>query len=620
MPPAASPTWRSASCDVPGHENFIKTMVAGACGMDGVILVVAADDGIMPQTREHLDILTLLGLRHGMVALTKIDRVDAARRQEVQAELAAFSAGRFSKPRPSCRCRTSPAKASIRFCVALEELVRAIPPRRTDGVFRLPLDRAFSAKGFGTIVAGIPIAGSASLGDEMVLLPHNITSRIKRIEVYGQPSDTVLAGQCAAINLGHCDAKEVRRGDVLTAARLFHAAGVLRLPVAAVAAGEALLEERRRGEVPHRHQRGQRHALSAGVGRTPRQRRAYRPTPHEAADRGRAGRPLHPPQFLARPHDRRRHDHRGHRAAVQAQPARDRCKTWPRGRRPSATMPGLSNTPSARPRRLAVSKADLARRTTTLYPAAGGDLVRPGAAKQKVLALGTELYLHRATAAEAGERLLDQLAEYHRRAPESPGMTWEQLGEACPWPKAGVGGGRAAVEGARPRGGEATSGWRWPSIGRPCRTGTPPHLEAVETLFPAADVRSARRGRAGREDRLPPAAVDRLLGILQEQQRLVPVGEGMFFHREAVEQARRLLVAHMREGGRLESVEFKYLVDTTRKFALPLLDYFDRIGVLRRVGNTRYLKTRPGGATGRLGLDRFSLKIFGGHRPAFRTG
>ena len=99
---------------------------------------------------------------------------------------------------------------------ALEDLVQAIPPRPVDGVFRLPLDRAFSAKGFGTIAAGIPVAGSASLGDEVVLLPQNVTGRIRRIEVYGQQSDTVLAGQCAAINLGHCDARETSRGDVLT--------------------------------------------------------------------------------------------------------------------------------------------------------------------------------------------------------------------------------------------------------------------------------------------------------------------------------------------------------------------------------------------------------------------
>ena len=202
--------------DVPGHESFIKTMVAGACGMDGVILVVAADDGIMPQTREHLDILTLLGLRHGLVALTKIDRVDDSRRQQVLADLRGFLQGTFLEGAPILPFSNVTCEGFDPFLAALEGLVRSITPRRADGVFRMPLDRAFSAKGFGTVVAGIPVAGSASLGGEAVLLPQNFTGRIKRIEVYGQAGDTVLCGQCAAINLGHCDAKEIRRGDVLT--------------------------------------------------------------------------------------------------------------------------------------------------------------------------------------------------------------------------------------------------------------------------------------------------------------------------------------------------------------------------------------------------------------------
>src|SRR5271165_6500404 len=184
--------------DVPGHENFIKTMVAGACGMDGVILVVAADDGIMPQTREHLDILTLLGLRHGLVALTKIDRVDDSRRQQVLADLCGLLEGTFLEGTPILPFSNITYEGFHPFLVALEGLVRSITPKRADGVFRMPLDRAFSVKGFGTVVAGIPVAGTASLGGETVLLPQGFGSRIKRIEVYGQPADTVLCGQCAA--------------------------------------------------------------------------------------------------------------------------------------------------------------------------------------------------------------------------------------------------------------------------------------------------------------------------------------------------------------------------------------------------------------------------------------
>ena len=202
--------------DVPGHENFIKTMVAGASGMDAVILVVAADDGVMPQTREHLDILTLLGIRHGIVALTKIDRVSPEHRATVQANVAAFLRGTFLENAPILPLSNITGEGFDPFLEALWALVQSIEPRRLDGVFRLPLERGFSISGYGTVVAGIPVAGMARAGDEVVLLPENVTGRIRRVEVYGQPSDAVKAGQCAALNVGHWGHHAIHRGDTLT--------------------------------------------------------------------------------------------------------------------------------------------------------------------------------------------------------------------------------------------------------------------------------------------------------------------------------------------------------------------------------------------------------------------
>jgi selenocysteine-specific elongation factor len=120
-----------------------------------------------------------------------------------------------------------------------------------------------------------------------------------------------------------------------------------------------------------------------------------------------------------------------------------------------------------------------------------------------------------------------------------------------------------------------------------------PHLEAVEGLFQQQLFHPPSTAELAEKTAIAPATLDRLLRILQEHQRLVPVGEGLLFHQEAIQAARRLLVEHIRTQGRLESVDFKYLLDTTRKFALPLLDYFDRTGLLRRAGNTRFLKSPP---------------------------
>ena len=202
--------------DVPGHEHFVKTMVAGAAGMDGVILVVAADDGVMPQTREHLEILTLVGIRHGLVALTKIDRVAADDLELVRAELADYVKGTFLDGAPILPVSSVTGQGYDHFHEVLATLVGQITPKSKGGVFRLPVDRAFSAQGFGTVVAGIPVCGQAHIGDELVVLPHNLTGRVKRVEVYGRASDTVMAGQCAALNVGHWQSGAIRRGDTVT--------------------------------------------------------------------------------------------------------------------------------------------------------------------------------------------------------------------------------------------------------------------------------------------------------------------------------------------------------------------------------------------------------------------
>ena len=203
--------------DVPGHENFIRTMVAGAAGMDGVILVVAADDGVMPQTREHLDILTLLGIPHGIVALTKIDRVFSRASRDRSGQRGRVPRGTFLENAPIL-----PALEHHRRGFRSASWNRFGPwsNRSSRGgwtaYFACRWNAAFSISGYGTVVAGIPVAGMAQVGDEVVLCRENVTGRIRRVEVYGQPSEAVKAGQCAALNVGHWDHHAIHRGDTLT--------------------------------------------------------------------------------------------------------------------------------------------------------------------------------------------------------------------------------------------------------------------------------------------------------------------------------------------------------------------------------------------------------------------
>ena len=207
--------------DVPGHEHFLRTMVAGAAGVDAVILVVAADDGVMPQTREHLDVMTLLGVTHGVIALTKIDRVSPERVDEVRVELETFTRGTFLEGVPILPVSSITGEGVMEFLAALKELVANITPRSAEGVFRLPVERSFSIKGFGTVISGIPLTGSIHTGDEIALLPQGLSGRVSSIQVYGRDSDEARSGQCAALNIRHWDTKLISRGDTLTVGGAF---------------------------------------------------------------------------------------------------------------------------------------------------------------------------------------------------------------------------------------------------------------------------------------------------------------------------------------------------------------------------------------------------------------
>lgn len=573
--------------DVPGHEHFIKTMVAGAAGMDGVILVVAADDGIMPQTREHLDILTLLGIRHGLVALTKIDRVAAEDVELARAELADFLQGTFLDGAPILPVSNVTGEGYEPFYEALQTLVGQIPLRATGGVFRLPVDRAFSVQGYGTVVAGIPLCGQAQIGDEVVVLPHNLAGRMKRIEVYGRPSGVVLAGQCAALNVGHWESQTIRRGDTVTLPGYF--------------APEAWYVCRLRLLPRDKLRLKQGGAVKLHTGTTEVNAAVYNLDAGELSEPGeyliqiRAQTPivagpgdpfilrlLSPTQTI------------GGGTIVEAVP-----------RRLKRTRPNLGQELQQRAEAvpddarfveycirtapaLAADETQLAARAKVL-PGRLREILDQLARERKLIGIAAGRYLHRDTAAEACQRALDLVAQHHADAPDSPGATWEQIKLATHWDKPVLDGLIVMLK---------TDGRlveRHQHLALPAHRATfaqqdAEQLAAIEALFRDRAFQPPSVEELVQATGIPPAAVDKTIKRLREHGRLVWVGQGLLFHREAIELARQRLVEHIRREGRLESVRFKYLVDTTRKYALPLLDYFDRTGLLRRDGNTRYLK------------------------------
>jgi len=201
--------------DVPGHEKFVKNMVAGVAGVDLVALVIAADEGVMPQTKEHLEICQLLGVKHGLVVLTKADMVDDEWLELVKDDVQEFLKGTFLEKSPIIPVSGVTGQGLDRLLSELDKMVSTIPGRKVRGPFRLPVDRSFVMKGFGTVVTGTVISGTASVGDEVTVYPPGHQGRIRTIQIHGRESERTVPGLRTALNLQGVSKENVQRGMVV---------------------------------------------------------------------------------------------------------------------------------------------------------------------------------------------------------------------------------------------------------------------------------------------------------------------------------------------------------------------------------------------------------------------
>ncbi len=207
--------------DVPGHERFIRQMVAGAAGIDAVLFVVAADEGVMPQTREHLEILSLLGIRRGIVALTKIDAVDDDLLELARMDVEALLKGTFLEGAAIVPLSSVDGRGIDALKTEIGRLVDELQPRRWEGLFFLPIDRAFPISGFGTVVTGTAYSGRIRLGEEVSILPADVRGKVRSLQVHGKAVDVASAGQRVALNLAGISIDSLEKGDVLCPSDLF---------------------------------------------------------------------------------------------------------------------------------------------------------------------------------------------------------------------------------------------------------------------------------------------------------------------------------------------------------------------------------------------------------------
>ena len=202
--------------DMPGHEKFVKNMVAGAGGIDIVVMVIAADEGVMPQTREHMEICNLMGISQGMIALTKIDMVDEDLLELALEDIKDFVRGTFLEEKPIMPVSSLTGEGLDDFVKTLQSICADLPERKFSSIPRLPVDRVFSMKGFGTVITGTLISGHISVGEDIMVYPRHIVSKVRGIQVHNASVERVGQGTRTAINFQGLDKESVNRGDIVS--------------------------------------------------------------------------------------------------------------------------------------------------------------------------------------------------------------------------------------------------------------------------------------------------------------------------------------------------------------------------------------------------------------------
>jgi selenocysteine-specific elongation factor len=575
--------------DVPGHEKFVKNMVAGATSLDIVMLVIAADDGVMPQTREHLEILGLLGIASGFVVLTKVDLVDDEMRALALEDVRALVRGTFLEDAPVLPVSNVTRAGLPELEAELERRIAAAKPRSGEGLFRMPIQRVFSARGHGTVVTGVPLTGQAAPGDEIEIVPPGLRGRVRGIHAYGEARERATAGHSCALNLSDVDHHAVRRGMVAAAPGFFPAASLFEARLRYLAGRERPLAHRTEvrvhlgpSEVLGRVRILDKEELLPGEEGLV-QLELEEPVVACAGDRFLV-RQLSPMVTLgggvlfgaSRTHRKRLKEH--HIEAV--------------GRREQALAdPALTLRFAAEQRRFEPFTAkELA--ADVGAPLAEVEARARAAAAGGVLAdLGRGQLLSRLFADQAREKVKAELKELHRASPLKKLVEIRELRNRVALPEAAFQFARddlvrqgVVVE-------EGGPGLLRLASHRPAVSGDDEKLlESLRALFAAAALQPPTAEEAAAKLAAPPKKIATLIELLCDEGALARVGPLRFAH-AAYDHARAELVRVAKaHGGEVVIPELRDALATSRKFMIPLLEHFDGAGLTARRGEKRFLR------------------------------
>jgi selenocysteine-specific elongation factor len=562
--------------DVPGHERFVKNMLAGVGGIDVAMLVIAADEGVMPQTREHLAICSLLHIKSGLVVLSKSDLVEPDWIELVRDDVGTLIRSTFLAGAPILAVSAKTGEGLMALRSTLADLARVVPPKAADKLPRLPVDRVFTVRGFGTVVTGTLTEGRLAVEDRVEVYPRGIQARIRGLQAHGRAVELAQAGQRTAVNLQGVERTAVERGDVLGAPETLVASTLVDGTLELLPEAPRVLKTRDRvrfhtgtSEVMARvllldrtelSPGGTTHArfrLERGVVALPGDRFVIRSYSPIVTIGGGTLLDVSPPRFKRKAPALLAHLtllERGSEAEVAEEHVRHAGASGVR-------LLALAGRVPFGPQRLRALLAGLESSGT-------------------IVAVDRDWFLHRDERDRQRGEILDVLSEFHRRNPLKTGMSREEL--------RGRAGGADERVFASLVGGLEAEGVVKTERDKVRLSSHSVRLSAEEQTV--LDRIEAEFRAAGPAPPTPENPESELFQLLVAERRLVRVREGLYFHADALRAIGDKLVALLREKKEIGPADIKDLLGISRKYAIPLLEYFDAQRITQRVGERRVLR------------------------------
>ena len=572
--------------DVPGHERFIKNMLAGIGGIDVAMLVIAADEGVMPQTREHFGICSLLHVRRGLVVLTKTDLVEPDWLELVREDVAELVRGTFLDGGPIVGVSAKTGEGIAELRATLRTLAATVPARGTDQLPRLPIDRVFTIKGFGTVITGTLMAGRLRVDDRVEVFPAGVQAKVRGLQAHGHAVTESSAGQRTAVNLQGVERVAVDRGNVLGLAGTLVPSELVdgTLELLADAPRPLVTRDRVRvhtgtSEIMARVLLLDRQELTPGESTLARLRleaplvalpgdrfviRSYSPM---VTIGGGTLLDIAPPRFKRKA------------------PALLAHLTLLREDRPEAVVEEHVRHAGGG----GVRVAPLSGRVPFGPERLRGllDVLQAGG---RIVAIDRDWFVHGEALARLRDLAVATLEQFHRASPLRPGMSREELRGRAGAPDERV---FAHLLGALETDGIVRTDRDKVSLAAHSVRLSPEQQKAADRLEqefltaaaapPSPEEALARAGQSGDEEH-------ELFQVLVEARKLVRVKESLYFHAQALEAIQDKLVAMLRERKEIGPGDIKDLLGISRKYAIPLLEFFDSRRVTARVGERRVLR------------------------------